>query len=130
MAGDEFEPALGPINDAADPLSRRRPGAAAPTTRPFDGKVIGKVKCRTSSCRNLVDYTDVAEECRSTFDKILLKRGERPLNRDEILLCETCEVRMRARERERQLALQQRTATAISQLRGTTPATDQDLYEA
>ena len=76
--------------------TRLRPGAESHAAwRP--SRVIGKWKCRTPPCRNLVDVTEETMEYWAKCNGWLRARGEAPLDTETILRCESCEEQVKAK---------------------------------
>lgn len=82
--------------------------------------IVAHWKCRRQACRNLVEITETGAEAWLTFNKLLAKKGEPPLDTATIVFCAECDKEYRANEAERAHKRMARIAEVSERLRNET----------
>jgi hypothetical protein len=91
--------------------------------------VIGQVPCR-GRCGALADWTESAENAFQTWNRVLERRDEGPLDKTRIVFCETCRKLGQHMSAERNRVHVDKLADLIRQLKESTePESERDLIE-
>jgi hypothetical protein len=85
-------------------------------TRWTPPKVVDRVPCR-GRCGSVVEWTEEAEEAFTTWNRVLAKRDEAPLDRTRIVFCNACRAEGARAGAERNRKMVDAIAGAIRELK-------------
>jgi len=98
---------------------RERRSSYSETSRWRPPAIVGQWRCRNPKCQRMVDVPEDGMTALAAWNVILRKRGEEPLDHDQVMFCTTCRPLYVKVEAERRRARNARIGTALRELRET-----------